>query len=56
MDLKALALLHRFYKTLISPCFGNTCRFVPNCSDYALAAEVKRQIMGALRHGGYLNS
>lgn len=30
--------LHRLYKVTVSPFFGNRCRFVPPCSDYALKA------------------
>lgn len=33
----ALALL-KMYKFLISPFFGNCCRFYPSCSDYAKEA------------------
>ena len=30
--------LHRLYKVTVSPFFGNRCRFVPPCSDYAMKA------------------
>ena len=50
LDLEALRMLHRFYKALISPCFGDSCRFVPNCSDYALAAIEKHGWL----HGAWL--
>lgn len=33
--------LHRLYKRLISPLFGQACRFEPYCSDYALEAVEK---------------
>ncbi len=26
----------KFYKFLISPLFGNSCRFFPSCSDYSI--------------------
>ncbi len=28
----------KVYKVLISPLIGNTCRFVPTCSSYAIEA------------------
>ncbi len=36
-----LRVLHKIYKLLVSPLFGNACRFHPYCSDYALEAIEK---------------
>lgn len=41
---------HTLYKTLLSPLFGNACRFHPFCSDYALEAIEKH---GWIRGGWY---
>ena len=35
---KAVVLLLRGYKFLISPFFAGSCRFLPSCSDYAREA------------------
>jgi putative membrane protein insertion efficiency factor len=44
-----IRLLHSFYKKLISPLLGNTCRFHPSCSDYFLeAVETHGILKGAL--------
>jgi len=40
----------RFYQKLISPLFGQNCRFYPSCSCYAHTAITKH---GAVR-GGWL--
>jgi putative membrane protein insertion efficiency factor len=32
--------LHRAYKLTLSPLIGNTCRFLPTCSDYAREALI----------------
>ncbi|MGI6524395.1 MAG: membrane protein insertion efficiency factor YidD [Bdellovibrionota bacterium] len=39
--LKLIRLLHKGYKTFISPLFGDACRFNPSCSDYAVEAIEK---------------
>jgi len=44
-----IALL-RFYKRFISPLLGPRCRFVPSCSEYAMAAIARH---GPL-HGSWL--
>ncbi len=32
--------LHRAYKLTLSPLIGNSCRFLPTCSDYAREALI----------------
>ena len=34
----SLHFLVRMYKLVLSPLFGNNCRFTPSCSSYALEA------------------
>lgn len=45
-----IALIIRTYQYLISPLFGNCCRFYPSCSSYAIEAF---RLHGYLR-GSYL--
>jgi putative membrane protein insertion efficiency factor len=47
---RAVVLLLRLYRLVISPLYGQTCRFYPSCSEYALIA-VERH--GVIR-GGWL--
>lgn len=35
---KALILIVRTYRYLVSPLLGNHCRFYPSCSSYAIEA------------------
>jgi len=43
---------HRGYKLSLSPFFGQSCRFLPTCSDYARDALIQH---GAVR-GGWLTA
>ncbi|MFA6052393.1 MAG: membrane protein insertion efficiency factor YidD [Methylobacter sp.] len=45
-----LITIIKFYKYFISPLLGNSCRFYPSCSSYALEAL---QLHGAIV-GSYL--
>lgn len=50
--MKTLLLLPiRFYRFVISPWFGNSCRFHPSCSAYAMEAIEKH---GAIK-GSWLS-
>ncbi len=48
----AIKVAHRAYKLTLSPWFGQHCRFLPTCSDYAADALITH---GPLR-GGYLTA
>ncbi len=48
---KALILLVRAYRFLLSPLLGPSCRFHPSCSEYALEALTKH---GAFRGSWYI--
>jgi putative membrane protein insertion efficiency factor len=50
--LKSIFILPiRFYQLCISPILPKSCRFVPSCSEYAIAAITKYGII----HGLYLS-
>jgi putative membrane protein insertion efficiency factor len=42
-----LAPVH-FYRRVLSPLKGPTCRFLPTCSDYAIEAVQRRGVMMGL--------
>lgn len=48
MKIIALALI-KIYRLCISPVIGQTCRFYPSCSEYALEAFKKHPFFKALR-------
>ncbi|RTZ58335.1 MAG: membrane protein insertion efficiency factor YidD [Gammaproteobacteria bacterium] len=49
---KLVIRLLRWYKFLVSPIFGNSCRYYPSCSDYAVEAiETHGILIGALKAG-----
>ncbi len=50
MIARALTRLIRLYRYLLSPWWGNGCRFTPTCSQYAIEALQRH---GAL-HGTWL--
>lgn len=45
---KVLVMLLKGYQYLISPWFGQTCRFYPSCSCYAIEAIEKRGVLMGL--------
>ena len=47
---RGVRLVHRTYKLTLSPFFGQSCRFLPSCSDYGRDALIQH---GPLR-GGWL--
>ena len=50
--LKSLFIMPiRFYRLCISPLLPKSCRFVPSCSEYAIAAIIKYGII----YGVYLS-
>ena len=46
----AVVLALRAYRLLVSPLYGDTCRFYPSCSAYALEAVERHGVM----RGGWL--
>lgn len=49
---KTLIILIRIYQLVLSPLFGNCCRFYPSCSHYACQAVAEH---GALK-GAWLTA
>jgi hypothetical protein len=47
---RGVRLAHRGYKLTLSPLFGQSCRFLPTCSDYGRDALIQH---GPLK-GGWL--
>ena len=45
---KVLVMLLKGYQYLVSPWFGQTCRFYPSCSCYAIEAVEKRGVLMGL--------
>ena len=45
---KILVILLKGYQYLVSPWFGQTCRFYPSCSCYAIEAIEKRGVLMGL--------
>ena len=45
---KVLVMLLKVYQYLVSPWFGQTCRFYPSCSCYAIEAVEKRGVLMGL--------
>ena len=45
---KILVTLLKGYQYLVSPWFGQTCRFYPSCSCYAIEAVEKRGVLMGL--------
>ena len=45
---KILVILLKGYQYLVSPWFGQTCRFYPSCSCYAVEAIEKRGVLMGL--------
>ena len=45
---KILVILFKGYQYLVSPWFGQTCRFYPSCSCYAIEAIEKRGVLMGL--------
>ena len=45
---KILVILLKGYQYLVSPWFGQTCRFYPSCSCYAIDAVEKRGVLMGL--------
>jgi putative membrane protein insertion efficiency factor len=40
--------LIRFYRRFVSPLFPPSCRFVPTCSEYAMEAFQRKNVLRAL--------
>lgn len=45
---QAIVTLLRWYQVIISPFFGNNCRFMPSCSSYAIEAVNEHGVLRGL--------
>jgi putative membrane protein insertion efficiency factor len=50
---RALVLVIRAYQRLISPAFGNRCKYYPSCSEYAAQAISRFGILRGLVLAGW---
>ena len=49
----AAVLLLRAYRAVISPLYGDVCRYYPSCSSYTLQAIQQRGLILGIALGGY---
>lgn len=50
---KAIIGLVKGYQYIISPYLGSNCRFYPSCSDYAIEAFKKLNVIKAVAYSSY---
>nr|WP_256438740.1 membrane protein insertion efficiency factor YidD [Subtercola sp. PAMC28395] len=46
-------LILRIYRAVISPLYGDVCRYYPSCSSYTLQAIQQRGLLVGVGLGGY---
>jgi putative membrane protein insertion efficiency factor len=49
----AAVLLLKVYRAVISPLYGDVCRYYPSCSSYTLQAIQQRGLILGIALGGY---
>jgi putative membrane protein insertion efficiency factor len=49
----AAVLLLRAYRAVISPLYGDVCRYYPSCSSYALQSIQQRGLLVGIALGAY---